>query len=786
MRVYNSKTAHYRRILRLTAFLFLMLIFTMILPKHAEAASGIFVKEINYEKNTITLQLNSGDTEAYFSDSGKKKWEAVPGKISSDRTITMDISWVPVTKNYVMTFKGDSSTSVISVTIPKQISNFKATYNKVKGLMTFSNTGSRTIQWRKKGSTTWNTVNTSTISAEMNHLCTNGATVYFRLAPINGNASLAGSRPSKEVTVTISKKASAPSVTVDGSAFTIAVKKGMAYRTLYADGTTSNWTTVSSNTNLLLKNIAPGVLNTSNPDQAAVTLQFRTNATSTNQVSKITTVKIPVQEDAPDADTYGISLNYTSSTTMTLQVKAASTTSPFEYTIVGKDKELNYQKASWTAITSSNAVSLNKDTAPVGCHIYVRKKSKNVSTSDDFTLASKEIDVTGANGNAYPDSPVASSLTTLISTAGVCKTSRTSSHLTFNLYSSTQTTVSSISFLDAYGINKGTVGCRSTVAKNVNSTNSNDKYIITTKITSTENIDTATEQMLYAKITLANSDVITSSSTAGVLLYLYPATKVNNPVDDDTKEFATRFERVYLSTDESDDATFKFRLDLGTEHVPDTSAANTFTSTDTAISSLKLDGYTLALGNGDYSVEYGSYMNEDNKKISTATVTVNVNRFEQSSLIDITDTAIPLEIALNNGELLDEHIYITLISTATLQNSPIAWSITEGSLQEKKTSTVKNSDGTSTTVEEEVITYTLELSVFKNSYAVSVADVTWGGVSIFGSAKVSNGKATIYLSNSKINKLTTNSTTTNNIVITLSNGFSIKTGCKLTLLNAVD
>lgn len=786
MRVYKSKIAQYRRILRLTAFLFLMLIFTTILPKHTEAASGISVKEINYEKNTITLQLNSGDTEAYFSDSNKKNWEAVPGKIGSDKTITMDISWVPATKNYVMTFKGDSSTSVISVTIPKQISNFKATYNKVKGLMSFSNTGSRTIQWRKKGSTIWNTVNTSTISAEMNHLCTNGATVYFRLAPINGNASSSGSRPSKEVTVTIPKKASAPSVTVDGSAFTIAVKKGMAYRTLYDDGTASNWTTVSSNTNLLLKNIAPGVFRTTDTAQAPVTLQFRTNATSTNQVSKITTVKIPIQEDAPDADTYGISLNYTSSTTMTLQVKAASTTTPFEYTIVKKDKELDYQKASWTAITSSNEVSLNKDSAPAGCHIYVRKKSKNASTSENFTLASKEIDVTGANGNAYPDSPVASSLTTLISTAGVCKTSRTSSYLTFNLYSSTQTTVSSISFLDAYGINKGTVSLRSTVAKNANSTNSNDRYIITTKITSTENIDKATEQMLYAKITLANSDVITSTPTAGVLLYLYPATKVNNPEDDDTKEFATRFERVYLSTDESDDATFKFRLYLGTEHVPDKSAVNSFTSTDTVISSLKLDGYTLDSSNGDYSVEYGSYTNEDNKKISTATVTVNVNRFEHSSLIDITDKAIPLEIALNNGELLDEHIFITLINTATLQNSPIAWSITEGSLQEKKTSTVKNSDGTSTTVEEEVITYTLELSIFKNSYAVSVADVTWGGVSIFGSAKVSNGKATIYLSNSKINKLTTNSTTTNNVVITFSNGFSIKTGCKLTLLNAVD
>ncbi len=786
MRVDKSKKAQLRRILRLTSSLFLMMIFTMILPRHAEAATSISVKEINYENSTITLQLNSGDTEAYFSDSGKKNWEAVTGKISSNNTITMDISWVPVTKNYVMTFKGNSSTTVISVILPKQVSNFKATYNKVKGLMSFGNSGSRTIQWRKKGSTTWNTVNTTTISAEMNHLCTNGATVYFRLAPVNGNASAGGSRPSKEVTITIPKKAIAPTISVDGSAFTVAVKKGMAYRTLYTDGTTSDWTTVSSTANLLLKNIAPGALYATTTTQAAVTLQFRTNATSANQVSKLTTVKIPVQEGAPNVDTYGIALNYTSSTTMSIQVKAASTTIPFEYTIVDKDKELNYQKASWTAITSSTAVTLNKDAAPVGSHIYVRKKSLNTSTSENFALASKETDIAGANGVTYPASPVASSLTTLISTAGVCKTAKTSSYLTFTLYSSTQTTVSSISFLDAYGINKGTVSCRSTVVKNTNSSTANDKYIITTKITSTGSIDAATEQMLYAKITLANSDVITSTQTAGVLLYLYPATKVNNPEDDDTNEFATSFERVYLSTDEGDDTSFKFRLDLGTEYVPVSSAANTFTSTNTTITSMKLDGYTLSQGSGDYSVQYGTYSNEDNKKIATATITVNVNKFEQSSLIDITNTAIPLEITLNNGETLDEHIYINLINTAALQNTPIAWSITEGSLQETKTSTVKNSDGTSTTVTEDVITYTLELSIFKSTYAVSVADVTWGGVSIFGSAKVSGGKATIYLSNPKINKLTTNSTTTNNIVITLSNGFSIKTGCKLTLLNATN
>ena len=787
MRVDKNKREQLLRGTRITMSLIFLLLLFSLPSKAAEAASSISVTEINYNNSTITLQLNSGDTKVYLSDSSKKVWEEVPGTISGSNTLTMDISWVPIGKNYVMTFKGNVSTSILTVVLPKQITNFKATYNKVKGTAAFSNVGNRTIQWRKKGSTTWNTVNVSTISTEMNQLSTNGATIYFRLAPINGTGSAnVGYRPSKEITITITKKASAPSIKIDGSVFSIAVKKGMAYRTVNSDETTSDWVTVSSNTSLFLKNIAASALYTdASTLRSKVTLQFRTNATSSSQVSKITTVIVPIQEGPPSTDTYGISLNYTSSTTLSLQVKAASTTVPFEYTIVDKDKELNYLTAKWTAITSSTAVSLNDDTAAAGSHIYVRKKSVAATANDDFALASVEVEVSGTSSISYPDAPVPSTLTTLITPAGVCKAAKSNSYLTFSLYSATSTTVSAISFVDAYGITKGSVTCKSTVAKNPSSTGTADKYIITTKITSTESIDSVTKEILYAKLTLANSDVITSTTTAGVLLYLYPQTVVKNPEDDDNNEYTNNFKRMYLSNDSGDDQNFKFVLDLGTKYVIDSSAVDKYTTTATAISAMKYDGYTLNSGT-DYSVVYGSYVNSDDETIATATVTVNVSNFEGSSLIDITDKAAPMEIFLNNNEVLDEDIYLTLTNTATLNNQPIAWSITEGSLKETKTTTTTNTDGTTSSVIEEVITYTLDLTLCSSSYAVGIADVTWGGTSIFGSAKISGGKATIYLSNAKINKLSTTSTTTNNIVITLSNGFAIKTGCKLTILNSIN
>ncbi|MBP1756065.1 MAG: hypothetical protein H6Q59_2463 [Firmicutes bacterium] len=782
MRVHKDKKTELRRILGLTSALFLMVLLISFLPKQADAATTISVKEINYQNSTITIQLGDSDRAAYFSDTSKKSWEEIPGTISSSNTIVMDISWITATRNVILYLKGSSTSSVISVTIPKQASNFGVTFNKVKGTFTFKNAGNRNIEWRKKGSTVWNLVDPNKISSEMSLMYTNGAALYFRLAPLNGTGiSNVGFRPSKEVAISIPKKSAAPLIVINGSKFSIAVKKGMAYRSMNSGGSASEWISISSNSDLLLKNIAPSVLYRVNTaTSSAITFQFRTNATSSALESKTTAVTVPIQEGPPNADSYGISLGYTSSSTLSLQVKAASSTLPFEYTVVKEGSELNYQNAVWTTIASSTALTLDNTVAKQGSHIYLRKKSVGTTGNTDYTLASAELDISGNNGVAYPGAPIPTTLTTLITTSGVCNVNRTASYLTFSLYSSTSTTVSSISFIDAYGITRGNVSSKSTVAKNANSTSSTDKYIITTKITSTENIDSVTEELLYAKITLANADVITSTASAGIRLYLYPKTTVHNPTD---ASYTNNFKRIFQSNDSKDASSFKFVLDLGTVKVIDATEIGKYTQTPTAISSIKYDGYTLTSGT-DYSVEYGSYINDDEETVATATVTVNVANFETSPLIDITDTAAPLEIYLNNNEILDKNINIILTNTATLKDIPIAWSITEGSLKETKTSTVTNSDNTTTTVMEEVITYTLELSIFSNSYSVSVSDVTWGETSIFGSAKISGGKAVIYLSNAKINKLSTASTTTNNVVITLSNGYAIRTGCKLTILNA--
>jgi hypothetical protein len=749
--------------------------------KSSDAAElSLSIKEINYLNSTITLQLNSSDTAVYFSDSAKKKWETIPGQISSSKTITMDISWISVSSSYVLSFKGNYSEKVISVTIPKQVTNFKASFNKLKGIVTFSNSGNRTIEWRKKGSSTWKTLDPAAHPAEVSRYFNDGAQLCYRLAPVNGTGSGSpGLRASSEVTLTIPKKTTAPNITINGSKFTIPAKKGMAYRKINSDGTITDWTTITATTDLLISNIAPEVLYTGSASgQKEATLQFRTNASTSSQVSNITTVTIPVQKGAPDEDTYGITLNYTSSTSLSLTVKAATTATPFEYTIVARDRVLNYLSATWKTISSGSAVSISSTAAPVGSHIYVRMKSTEASGKTN--LASVEKEIIGTNGIEYPDVPQVTQLTTLISTAGICRTGVTSSYLTFYLYSPTSTTVSSIDFYDAYGNKKGSVPCRSSVTSNTKYTGANDRYLITTRITSTAEIDTLTEELLYANITLANQEVIESTASTGVILYLYPKTVINNP---DTSGYSTNFKRIYLSNDTKDASSFKFQLDFGTGKVPDPSGINKFTSDATAIRSILYNGSVLIEGR-DYSVEYGSYLTEDKTDITTATVTVNAASLEKTISVKTLDQSLPLTINLNNGEVINNGVNITLISTAIIDDIPIAWSITEGSLTEKTTSTTKEEDGSTSTTTQEVITFTISLTLFDSSYEVSVANVTWGDASIFSSASISKGKATIYLSNAKINKLSTDSSDTKNIVITLSNGYVIDSGCKLTILNA--
>lgn len=779
----NIKNSNITKFLRyvLSSIAIAFILNLLVVTGTAYAANyPIEIKEINYNTSSITLKIHDASNQVYFSDSAQKNWEAIPGTADSANTITMDISWISQSSNYTLNFKGDRSPQISSVSIPKQVTDFKAEFSTAKGTVIFSNSNNRTIQWRKKDSTVWKTVNEATFQTELSYLFNNGATLVFRLAPVNGSGSSnAGLRPGKEVTVKIPKKADAPAITVDGSRFAISLKKGMAYRIVNSDGSTSEWVKLDSNKNLSLYTIASSAMyKNKNTEQKEVKLQFVANYTGTAYSSKVATVIVPIQEGPPDTEDSGISIEYVSSNKLSLQVKKATTATPFEYTIVDKDDSLSYETAKWSTISSNEAVYISKGSAKEGSQIYVRKKSVTAGEDTDFALASAATAVTGINGVTYPDKAKIDSLTTLLTIAGVCMEGKSSNYLTFSLYSPYSTTVKEISFYDSYGIRKGVVPCSSTVTKNQGSTGVNDAYIITTKITSTSSIDAYTGEKLYANITLSNSEVINSTSGSGVLLYIYPASKVKNPTDEG---YTKDFKRIYMSQEPTDKASFKFNIDLGTEKLMKEGSIGEFTDTATRINSISYDRYTLTK-DIDYTVEYGSYVNDKDVRIATATVTVNAAAFEKSTLIS-KDKSIPFDIKLNNNELLDDDIYMTLVSTATLDYAPIAWSISQGSLKETSSTTVTNQDGSTTTYVNELISYILTCSLFDKAYSVGVADVSWKGISILGSSTVKDGKATLNLSNAKLNRLTAEGSATDNIVISFSNGFVIDSGCKLTIIS---
>lgn len=797
----------------------------------AEAAESVKIVEINYINSTITVQLGATDKFLMMSDAKQKKWELVPINKDSNNRVTFDISWISVSKNYVLSLKGDVSSEPVSVTLPKQQTNFKAKYDTATGKVSFTNAGNSVIEWRKRDGMSWKTVNTATLAEELYGLCANGATVYFRIAPVNGNGTKAGSRASKEVSVTIPKKSAAPSIALSNETLSVAAVKGLQYRTVDEFGNPtdgSEWVTVTKNENITLETLAPQSMCATAAKTTDTYLKFRTTATSSKQISNCVTVKIPAQEALSNDITEGISIKYTSSSTFELEVLAASAEQPFEYCIINQDAVrdgvdiTDAGEITWKAVTSSSPVVIDKETDDVDdqSKVYVRRKAVESLGHNDFELASPVVGPMVVN---YPGevSTEGNSFIWLRTISGVCNTDNSNGYLTFALYSPTETTVKSLSFVDySSKASYGSVAIKSSVALNKDSNAGEDnKYIITTTITSTDSINAHTNKKMLAYITFDGSSVFKSDATKGVGLYIYPASAVNNPkntadkmqiaewlkwsaydAEDDEVEYTTAFSRVYGSNREEDDSSFRVRLDLGTTNIPDWKSAvpgeNTLGSTEVLIEKIKYDGVIMeaaALKNGSdssikvseneyFKIEYKTTTTDSNDALRTAVITFYADEIEKNQSIDVRDSNAPIIIYLNNGEILKAAVTMNLRNTATIDKSPIAWALTEGSLDTVKETKITDSNGKTTVTTEKVITYTMDLTLFDSSYEVTVLDVKWNGISVYDTGSVSAGKMNIKLSNAKINAINVDNSTTCSLIIELSNGFSITSGCKLTIL----
>lgn len=835
--------------LKITAFLMLLAV-VVIVPagiKSAYAAS-VSVVSIDYEKSEITIQMAPADTVLLISDKNKKKWEPMPNEPDGQNRITIDISWISASKDYVLSLKGDSSDDPISVTIPKQESKFKVTYNMLSSNVSFTGVkAGRTVEWRKKEGLAWNTYNADEFPGQLASFCTNGASLYFRLAPVAGtSAADPGLRASKEVSLSVAKKIAAPKISVNDSSLTIALAKGMEYRYLQTengnpvtnnDGSYVAWTEITKTDDVLLEDIASGAFyNAADSSYVPreVYLQFRTKATSSKQMSSNTSITIPVQQEPIVNDKEQVVLKYTSSTTFQIQVLYASSEDPYEYCILDEQtlnkgssiEDVDPLDITWKTITSTSAISFDKDKDDIeeGCLVYVRKKALKALGDDEYKLASPPLMLTSASGISYPgDASVENGFVWLQTIAGVCNTGNANGQITFTMYSPTETTIKTLKFVD-YNSHElfGEVEIKSSVAKNTNTSATEDQqYIITTTIKSTAAIDSHTKTRMLAYITFESNSAYESTTDKGIGLYIYPATKVDNPDDSSEKErigklfygssytsdtdyvdYTESFSRVYMSNKvyssngdgtvssraQEDARSFKFVLELGTiykktltgtpdldDEVYSASAGNRV-----EISSIKYD--SVILNPNCYSVQYVKDSSTAGKDIVRALITVNADEIEKIPTIDERNKAVPMIIYLNNGEILNNQITLNLVNTATVNDAPISWSLTAGTLETVKTVTKTDGANNTITTEEKVYDYIINLTLFSPEYSVGVNDVTWGDVSVYDKATVSGGKVEIYLSNEKINQISVNASTTKPLVISLSNGYTISSGCTMTIL----
>ena len=236
-----------------------------------------------------------------------------------------------------------------------------------------------------------------------------------------------GRRFSNEIKVKVAKKSSATGYGIDGEDFTADIKYGKEYRVTLS-GATSDWIQVTDRTvkTIPLSTIVKGASSSATYDGTtaakafpAMKIEVRDYATSKSASSKITETTLNAQRtitgstlDGPapeDADTTdkNIYISYNGNKNLVLEIPSASSTQPYEYTVVKPSDSFNLTKATWSQVTKGTAVKILASKAVDNGTLYIRKKeikAKNAtSTSDavDFELASTYV----TTEIKYPSTP---------------------------------------------------------------------------------------------------------------------------------------------------------------------------------------------------------------------------------------------------------------------------------------------------------------------------------------------------------------------------------------------
>lgn len=662
------------------------------------AAATVSIVDIDYEAQTLTVKANSGDSMIFYSNKAQTTWEVVPGELV-DNQITMDISFITKTSNYVLSLKGDKSTTPITVTLPKQTNKFRVSLDYTTNTLSMNNTeGATEVYWRKADTTTWNTIRVGNMDDldnfknEVERFSVQGITLYFRLGQEKGtSASSVGKRPSKETVLKIAKRATKPSVTTSFEKQTLTLKTSLEYKSAESD----DWIAIErGKTVQSMKSLASAAFySETNTEPKDVLLDVRTKATYSKSASQCNTITIPAQKQT---HTENIDVNFIGSTQFQIDITeteiveddekvklpAASSSNPYEYTIVEEDSSLS-DTATWKSITSS-ATKIKKEDAPVGSKIYIRKKATSTA------LATVPYKVTI---NGYPS---ASSVTT----TELKKISGVDTTFTFPItVPNKDTTISSITFAGkevTFTTKKAKLISESTM------------YSMDVTITSVENVEAVSsnlEKTLTATITLDNGDTIEE----GLTLYISPATTV---------ETSKSYEK-YL--DLSFEDTISFVLELNSE---------------------KKSGVTISkITYNDQNVEFKQTSDTGNLEIKvTIDNKAQFDTIEDSLTFAKLGTSLPFVITLSSDEVISSGITMKIKPIISTSSSTNGFGVSAG--------TYKAALATETTTDDltnPVISLTIDEDIYKE-YDLIISSVSWNGREIIGTYSNSANVTSLTLS----------------------------------------
>lgn len=371
----------------------------------ADAPAAVQVKEIDYEEGYVLIDTK-GNTKVYYSDSKQTTWTQIEGNKSND-CLKLDISWISVNSDYELNLKGSDEETVVSVELPKRNKSLKVTFDKVDGILDFTNEdGADYFEWRKSTAIgAWSEAPINLLDAkeekdvklaeefkkQIETMRVKGGKISVRIPQKKGTSENdLGSRPSNTVTVSITKRGNAPSVKVTANTLKTNTTTAMEYRVRSVGGTQESMQWTDCEKSMTVSALAADALATATDPGKTVVVEVRKAETAKVAYSKSTYLEIPGQRVAPSA-----SVVSTSKTTKkyTMMISDASTANPYQYVVVKAGKEFDVNKATWKNVTSSKGITFASSTYPEGSKIYLRLKGKDKTTSALLQLPSAYTEV---------------------------------------------------------------------------------------------------------------------------------------------------------------------------------------------------------------------------------------------------------------------------------------------------------------------------------------------------------------------------------------------------------